>query len=60
MTLSIYFHATQGEIEAVGEDYLLNEAIGTRGEYSTSGQQARFWSRAGKLLLTTEQLGWFR
>lgn len=60
MSLSVYFYAMQAEIEAVGTDFILTEAIGTRGEHSTSGQQARLWSRAGKLLATTEQLGWFR
>ena len=60
MSLSVYFHATQAEIEAIGTDFILNEAIGTRGELSTSGQQARLWSRDDKLLVTTEQLGWFR
>ena len=42
------------------DDYVLNEAIGTRGAESTSGQQARLWSRSGALLVTTEQLAWFR
>ncbi len=60
LSLSVYFHATPTEIEAVGADFILNEAIGTRGEQSTSGQQARLWSRDGVLLATTEQLGWFR
>ena len=60
MSLSVYFHATQAEIEAVGADFILTEAIGTRGGHSISGQQARLWSRDGKLLATTEQLGWFR
>ncbi|MEZ5572269.1 MAG: thioesterase family protein [Halioglobus sp.] len=59
-TLSVYFHATEEELDAVDDDFVLNEAIGTRGERSTSGQQARIWSRDGKLLMTTEQLGWFR
>jgi acyl-CoA thioesterase len=58
-TLSVYSHATHAEIGALGDDFVLNEAIGTRGERSTSGQQARFWSSGGKLLVTTEQLGWF-
>jgi acyl-CoA thioesterase len=44
----------------VGDDYVLNEATGTRGEHSTSGQQARLWSRDGALLATTEQLCWYR
>ena len=60
MSLSIYFHATDAELAAVGMDYILNEAIGTRGAHSTSGQQARLWSRRGDLLATTEQLCWFR
>ncbi|GAC1441960.1 MAG: thioesterase family protein [Mycobacteriales bacterium] len=60
ITLSVYFHATDAEIAAVGDDYILNEATGTRGEHSTSGQQARLWSRHGTLLATTEQLCWYR
>jgi acyl-CoA thioesterase len=60
ITMSVYFHATADEIAAVGDDYVLNEATGTRGESSTSGQQARLWSRRGALLATTEQLCWYR
>jgi hypothetical protein len=60
ITLSVYFHGTAAELAAVGTDYVLNEATGTRGEQSTSGQQARLWSRDGVLLATTEQLCWYR
>jgi acyl-CoA thioesterase len=60
ITLSVHFHATADELAAVGTDYVLNEATGTRGEQSTSGQQARLWSRDGVLLATTEQLCWYR
>ena len=60
ISMSVYFHATDDEIAAVGDDYILNEATGTRAEYSTSGQQARLWSRDGTLLATTEQLCWYR
>lgn len=60
ITLSVYFHATRDEIRTVGDDYVLTEAIGTRGVASTSGQQARLWSRSGALLVTTEQLAWYR
>ena len=31
ITLSVYFHATAAELAAVGTDYVLNEATGTRG-----------------------------
>jgi acyl-CoA thioesterase len=60
LTLSVYFHGTEEEIRAVGDDYVLNEATGTRGAESTSGEQARLWSRQGALLATTEQLAWYR
>lgn len=60
ISMSVYFHATADEIAAVDDDYILNEATGTRAEYSTSGQQARLWSRDGTLLATTEQLCWYR
>ena len=60
ITLSVHFHATAGELAVVGTDYVLNEATGTRGEQSTSGQQARLWSRDGVLLATSEQLCWYR
>jgi len=60
LTMSIYFYATDVELAAVGTDFILNEAIGTRGEQSISGSQVRLWSRDGVLLATTEQLAWYR
>jgi acyl-CoA thioesterase len=60
ISMSVYFHATDNELAAVGDDYILNEATGTRAEHSTSGQQARLWSRDGTLLASTEQLCWYR
>jgi acyl-CoA thioesterase len=60
MTLSIYFHGSPEEIAAVGDGYVLNEAVGTRASSSISGQHARLWNASGALLATTEQLCWFR
>jgi acyl-CoA thioesterase len=60
MTMSVYFHGTDDEIDAVGNDYLFNECIGTRGAHSTNGQQMRLWRRDGVLLATSEQLAWYR
>jgi acyl-CoA thioesterase len=60
LTMSVYFHATDDEIAAVGDDYVLSEAIASRGESSTCGQHALLWSRSGTLLATTEQLCWYR
>ena len=58
--MSVYFHATPTELDTIGDDYILNEAVATRGASSTSGQQVRMWSRAGDLLSTSEQLCWYR
>ena len=60
MTLSVYFHATSEEVDHVGDDYLLTEAIGTCGASSTADQQTRLWRRDGLLLATSEQLAWYR
>ncbi len=60
MTMSVYFHATETEMKGIGDDYILNEAVATRGAQSTSGQQVRMWSRNGDLLATSEQLCWYR
>lgn len=60
VTMSVYFYATTAQLQAVGDDFVLVEAMGTRGESGAMGQQARLWSRAGALLATTEQIHWYR
>lgn len=60
LTLSTYFFATAAELAAIGDDFILNEAVGTRAEASTIGSQLRMWSRSGALLATSEQLCWYR
>lgn len=60
ITLSAYFHATEREVAELGDDYVLIDVSGSRAESSTVGAHARIWSRGGALLLTTEQLGWFK
>ena len=60
LTMSVYFHATEAELAAIGDDDVLLEVSASRAESSTVAADARLWSRAGALLATTEQLGWFR
>jgi acyl-CoA thioesterase len=60
LTMSVYFHATADEVATVGDDYVLNDVVATRGMDATSGQQLRMWSRDGVLLATSEQLAWYR
>lgn len=60
LALSVYFHATDDELAAVGDDYVVSEAFGTRGAQSTSEEHLRMWSRSGVLLATSEQMAWYR
>ena len=60
LTMSVYFHAADAELAALGDDEVLLDVSASRAESSTVAAHARLWSRAGSLLATTEQLGWFR
>lgn len=60
LTLSVYFLATGEDLSLVGDDFVLSEAVGTRGADSLSGERLRLWSRNGTLLATSEQLCWYR
>lgn len=60
LTMSVYFHAAEAELAAAGAAEVLLEVSASRAESSTVAAHARLWSRAGALLATTEQLGWFR
>jgi acyl-CoA thioesterase len=57
---TIYFHATPGELAAVGGDFVLAEARARRFESGFFDQTGALWSRDGVLLATTEQLCWFK
>lgn len=60
LSLNLYFRATPDEIEAVGEDFVLTEVLGRRIEAGYWDHSASFWSPAGVLLATTEQLALHR
>jgi hypothetical protein len=60
VALSVYFLATEAEIARIGDEYVFGEFSGTRGAESMCGQQARLWSTRGELLVTSEQLHWYR
>ena len=60
LSLSVYLHATEDELAAVGDDEVLSEAFGTRGVQSTSEEHLRLWSRHGVLLATSVQMAWYR
>lgn len=60
ITLTTYFHVDQGEINAVGSDYLLASAHANRFSRGYFDQSAHLWSRAGRLLTSTHQLVYFK
>lgn len=60
ISLSAYFHATAAEVAAVGNDFVLSYAEGRSGSDSVFDMTASIWRRDGLLLLTTEQLCWYR
>jgi acyl-CoA thioesterase len=60
LALCVYFHATDEEVADLGDDYLLSEAFGIRGEQSTSEEHLRLWSPAGALLSSSFQMAWYR
>jgi hypothetical protein len=60
ISLSAYFHATPAEVAAVGADFVLCHAVGRSGSDSLFDMTASIWRRDGLLLLTTEQLCWFK
>ena len=60
LALTIYFLATDDELAAVGDDYVLNDATGARGHASIADQSLRTWSRHGALLTTSTQLFSYR
>jgi hypothetical protein len=60
ISLSAYFHATAEEIAAVGDDFVFCYAEGRAGSNSLFDMTASIWRRDGLLLITTEQLCWFK
>jgi hypothetical protein len=60
LSLTCYLHATAEELAEVGEDFILVECEGRVGGGGASDERSSYWSRAGKLLATSEQLAWYR
>ena len=60
LTLTVYLHATEEELAAIGDDFILIECDGRVGSRGASDERSSYWSRSGKLLATSEQLAWYR
>ena len=60
LTLTVYLHATAEDLAEIGHDFILVECEGRVGGGGASDERSSYWSRAGKLLATSEQLAWYR
>ena len=60
ISLTIYFHADQRQLDAQGDDYVLGTAHANRFTRGYFDQTAEVWGRDGVLLATTQQIVYFK
>ncbi|HEY2750276.1 thioesterase family protein [Phenylobacterium sp.] len=60
LSLTAYLHADADELACLGDDFILIECEGRVGGGGASDERSSYWSRAGRLLATSEQLAWYR
>lgn len=60
ISMNIYFHADQRELDAVGHDFILGTARANRFSLGYFGQTAELFGRDGTLLASTQQIVYFK
>jgi len=60
ISLTIYFHADQTELDAQGDEFVLGTAHANRYSRGYFDQTAEIWGRTGTLLATTQQIVYFK
>ena len=60
ISLTSYFHADQGQLDALGGDYVLGTAHANRFSGGYFDQGAQLWTRDGALLATSHQIVYFK
>lgn len=60
VSMTVYFHTDQAALREVGTGYLLGQAQGQAFSDGFFDQTAQVWSEAGKLLVTTHQIVYFK
>ncbi|HEX5379848.1 MAG TPA: hypothetical protein VFW47_14825, partial [Phenylobacterium sp.] len=60
LSLTVYLHASTEELAELRDDFILIECEGRVGGGGASDERSSYWSRAGRLLATSEQLAWYR
>jgi acyl-CoA thioesterase len=60
VSMTVYFHVGQAELDAVGSGYLLGQANAQRFFNGFFDHSAQLWSEAGTLLATTHQVVYYK
>lgn len=60
VTMTVYFHAGQAQLQATGTGYLLGQAQAQDFHNGYFDQAAQLWNEAGELLVTTHQVVYYK
>ncbi|MEO5671762.1 MAG: thioesterase family protein, partial [Ramlibacter sp.] len=60
VSMTIYFHAGQAELQEAGSGYLLGQAQGQGFRNGYLDQTAQLWNEAGELMVTTHQVMYYK
>ncbi len=60
ISMTTYFHADRGHLDALGGDFILGTAHANRFDRGFFDQNAQLWGRDGALLATTYQIVYFK
>jgi len=60
VSITIYFHASEKELQASGDGYVLGQARAQEFRNGFFDQSAQLWNQAGTLLCTSHQLVYFK
>ena len=60
VSMTVYFHAGEAELAAVGDGWLLGQAETSAFRHGFFDQRAQMWSQAGVLLATSHQMVYFK
>ena len=60
VSMTIYFHAGQAQLQQTGTGYLLGQAQAQAFRDGYFDQTAQLWNEAGELLVTTHQIVYYK
>ncbi len=60
VSMTVYFHCSQAQLQATGEGYLLGQVRGQAFRDGYFDQTAQLWNEVGELLATTHQIVYYK